>query len=294
MVIPFSDRICVGIPIYKQKPDPVEVAALNQVFLVLSRYPICFVTHESLDLKFYQESFPNAKFRFFDPENFESFDGYNQLLLSKEFYSAFHDFEYLLIYQTDAWVFRDELETWCRRKYDYIGAPWFDNTDPQSPAQMNEVGNGGFCLRRVPTFLRWFVVQERLDVLRRLIRKQGAFRTAFRYSETTKVLASADGQYSIVKSLFSGQSVVAEDLFWSGGSWVEHKDGIRDLKALYLLFLPWLIWFLRKPSSRMASRFSFEVRPSFLYQLNKNKLPFGCHAWAKWEPEFWKEHIAAP
>lgn len=41
--------------------------------------------------------------------------GYNQMMLSREFYQLFNDTEYLLICHTDAWIFRDELEDWCKK-----------------------------------------------------------------------------------------------------------------------------------------------------------------------------------
>ena len=40
-----------------------------------------------------------------------------------------------------------------------------------------------------------------------------------------------------------------------------------------------------------AAKFSFEVNPSLLYKMNNNQLPFGCHGWEKYEPEFWKQYI---
>ena len=45
------------------------------------------------------------------------------------------------------------------------------------------------------------------------------------------------------------------------------------------------------PSCEEASYFSFEVNPSYLYDLN-GKLPFGCHAFEKWEFDtFWSKYI---
>ena len=45
------------------------------------------------------------------------------------------------------------------------------------------------------------------------------------------------------------------------------------------------------PSCEEASFFSFEVNPSYLYNLN-GKLPFGCHAFEKWEfDDFWSKYI---
>ena len=40
-----------------------------------------------------------------------------------------------------------------------------------------------------------------------------------------------------------------------------------------------------------AIKFSFEVNPALLYKMNKHQLPFGCHAWEKYDPVFWKDYI---
>ena len=46
------------------------------------------------------------------------------------------------------------------------------------------------------------------------------------------------------------------------------------------------------PDESIALRFAFEVNPSYLYMQNENKLPFGCHAFEKYEYElFWKDKI---
>ena len=59
----------------------------------------------------------------FNDTYFESIYGYNQLMLNVEFYEAFSK-KYILIYQTDAFIFKDDLNYWCEKDYDYIGAPW--------------------------------------------------------------------------------------------------------------------------------------------------------------------------
>ena len=33
--------------------------------------------------------------------------------------------------------------------------------------------------------------------------------------------------------------------------------------------------------------FAFERHPEVCFARNRNRLPFGCHAWAKWGREFW-------
>ena len=50
-------------------------------------------------------------------------------------------------------MLRDALDEWCAAGYDFIGAPWLICADtPHITAE--KVGNGGFSLRRVSSFLR--------------------------------------------------------------------------------------------------------------------------------------------
>ena len=45
------------------------------------------------------------------------------------------------------------------------------------------------------------------------------------------------------------------------------------------------------PTVETALKFAFEENPEKLYELNGKNLPFGCHAWEKFNPEFWKPHF---
>ena len=49
-------------------------------------------------------------------------------------------------------------------------------------------------------------------------------------------------------------------------------------------------WF-RVPSFEEAAAFAFEMQPRRLFDLNHEVLPFGCHAWWKYDLDFWKPHI---
>jgi 3,5-epimerase/4-reductase len=65
---------------------------------------------------------------------------YNNLLLSKSFWEILKG-EYVLVYQDDTCIFKDNIEDFLI--YDYIGAPW----PPSQEENKNNVGNGGFSLR---------------------------------------------------------------------------------------------------------------------------------------------------
>ena len=82
-----------------------------------------------------------------------SIEKYNKLLLSSVFYEMFKDSKYILITQVDVWIFRDELQYWIDKEYDYIGAPLFLPQNRQSK-KLNKLmlpygGNGGLSLRNV-------------------------------------------------------------------------------------------------------------------------------------------------
>ena len=58
----------------------------------------------------------------------------------------------MLLVQLDVWVFQDDLEYFLNKfdqyDYDYVGAPWYGVWFCED----GEVGNGGFCIRRLEKF----------------------------------------------------------------------------------------------------------------------------------------------
>ena len=63
-----------------------------------------------------------------------------------------------------------------------------------------------------------------------------------------------------------------EDVFWSGFG----RFFIEDFSI---------------PYQEEAIRFAFETEPAHCYSLNNKQLPFGAHAWFKYDREFWKDKI---
>jgi hypothetical protein len=52
-----------------------------------------------------------------------------------------------------------------------------------------------------------------------------------------------------------------------------------------------LIPFFRIPDTQTALRFAFEEQPEIAFELNGKNLPFGCHAWEKFNLRFWIPHF---
>ena len=141
------NTVCVVVPIYLENPTNIEIASFKQVLKVLSNYDIIIYTYKELDVSVYlnEANIYNKSLylEFFDKDYFSSVKGYNRLCLNLDFYKRVSSYKYMLIYQLDAWVFRDELEYWCHKGYDYVGAPWFTNCGTNEGGEtLWSVGNG--------------------------------------------------------------------------------------------------------------------------------------------------------
>lgn len=261
----------VVIPVYKVQPTENELCSLRQCLRILGSHDIRLIAPEGLDLQVYRYTFETFQLplvvEMFQPTYFANISGYNKLMLSKDFYTHFADWEYMLIYQLDAWVFRDELDAWCEKGYDYIGAPWM-----KLNGQLDEVncGNGGFSLRRIPAFIELFDHTGKLWGYRGLAcwyRYRGPIRRRL------LILIGLLLGYRNRLSDFIDKGDENEDLFWAA---LKYKRGKS----------------FRMPLSKEAMLFAFEESPSMLFERTNHSLPFGCHAWKKYEyKSFWERFL---
>ncbi len=162
--------VAVIIPIYQATLQAAEYLSLTQCCQILGKHPIIIIKPASLDIQNILNQFPEIGVRDFPDHYFAGIDSYNQLLISIPFYQTFVNFEFILIYQLDAFVFRDELLSWCAKPYDYIGAPSlhmevFNDLGPTDTEQFTEaltnnrvVLNGGLSLRRVSAVIRYLKI----------------------------------------------------------------------------------------------------------------------------------------
>ena len=109
-------KIIIIIPVYKKLLTEDEILSLKQCFKVLSKYEIRLACPDNLDVSEYNKIIGKTiKTERFAPCLFEGIKGYNELTTNCEFYNRFHDFDFMLIYQLDAWVFYDKLTEWCEK-----------------------------------------------------------------------------------------------------------------------------------------------------------------------------------
>ncbi|NDW17542.1 hypothetical protein D0T53_01260 [Dysgonomonas sp. 216] len=267
----------IVIPIYKAVPSQTEEVSFLQNVKVLSKHLFSIVTHSQLDISYYTDVLEKERVSyqvdFFDRSFFDSLKSYNRLLLSSEFYNCYKQFDYMLITQLDVYVFRDELDMWCNKAYDYIGAPWFSRfRSNHNVAKLEAVGNGGFSLRKIQTFLDVFKYAEKHNKTISLTNFWNVYDLVECNKLTIKnIWLRLRGVNNNLQYYLS--SDIQEDVVWSQIV----PEAYRQFKIATIA---------------EAISFSFESDPSYLLGLNNNILPFGCHAWQKNQyEEFWKNYI---
>lgn len=278
MVERFMINPVVVIPVYKpfDQFTPAEIKAVLQCCRVLKQYDLFFAGPASLPAAGYvqlaQTVKDKASYISFADHYFASVEGYNALLLSTVFYKAFTGYSHLLLYQPDAYVFKDELEHWCKKGYDYIGAPWFEGWTYPVSTNIIGVGNGGFSLRTPKKYIQ---LLKRVAVLKKLKHVCNSLDTK-RFSFFLLFIKLFNHYFKLSSNehlhYLDEAGIVNEDVFWG-----------RNMGTMFTDF--------KVAPAEEALQFAFEANPSFLYQKNHQQLPFGCHAWEKHEPHFWQQFI---
>ena len=260
IVVPFSNRVDLSSD---------EKLSLKHLYYYLNKYDKYQIVQKGFPIVY-----PGFKVKFFDSKFFGSVEAHNKLMLSKNFYLSFAGYKYILIYHLDTLVFSDQLYYWCQAGYDFIGPPWIKH--PHSihvgnPLYEGKVGNGGFSLRNVDSFLKvfdsknmaidpkdyWHPFKSKSRWVK-FINLHKKYLKEFRYFNSV-IFELAKYRYN-------------EDTFWANRS-----------KHYYSNF--------KIPSVKTALRFGFECLPDYCYKLNNNMLPFGCHAWAKNNRKFWEPYL---
>jgi hypothetical protein len=265
----------VVVPLYRSALDETESIALAQCCAVLRLHDLVFVAPEGLDvapaLRIARDSGAIARVERFSPAWFRSTATYNALLLARSFYERFASYDYILVHQLDAFVFSDELDRFCALGYDYVGAPW---SHDESRGRI--VGNGGFSLRKVSAAVRVLDLPESRvpQGIALAWRRHGLLRRPIaEWLQRTHRLDRIMQSQEFLSLAATHLMHVNEDGFW----------GQNCDKLPFFTTAPY----------RDALAFSFETEPEIALQRNGGALPFGCHGWPHYAPEFWRPRIGA-
>lgn len=263
--------VAVVVPLYNRKEFTAdEELSFRHLMRFLGKYDKFLIVPEGLQIS--RPGFYNERF---GKRYFGSLAAHNKLMLSAEFYKRFMDYKYILVYHLDALVFSDQLTQWCKRGFDYIGAPWvkFDGA-PYSgaPGNENKVGNGGFSLRKIESFLK--VIYSKKYSVDPSVYWEQTYASKERYKQLINLPKKLLKQFKVFNNARWEMSryVYNEEHFWANRA--EHYYPEFNIAPL-----------------ETALHFAFECGPRICYEKTNQTLPFGCHAWHKYDREFWEPRL---
>ncbi len=270
---PPRKQVAIAVPLSNRTAfTDGEKTSLQHLLHFLGGYDRFFILPEGSALP---KSYGFEMMRF-GSQYFGSVQAHRKLLFSEEFYERFGDYVYILIYHLDALVFSDKLLEWCRSGFDYLAPPWIPHKDAPyagMPAYEGKVGNGGFSLRKIDGFLG--VLRSRKLWRSPVARMREILRSNRSPSGKALAIAKALGlflpAYNGIRQELD-RYTAPEDHFWANRA-VHYHPGFRIA-----------------PIDR-ALQFAFECVPRYCYEQNQNRLPFGCHAWERYDRDFWQPFL---
>lgn len=267
-------RVAIAVPLsFQNNFSEIEETSLKHLNHFLGEYDRFSMVPQSVDFEL--EGCRTLKF---PDKYFGSADNHSKHLMSEELYRTFEDYEYLLIYHLDALVFSDDLLKWCDAGWDYIAPPWFPNQQTEW-VKKPDVGNGGFSLRKIKSFLQlitttdFHLSPEEYQAYHNsgfthftgLSRFRKRYLKSLRFLHTSKWDILLD--YQIPKKPMGN-----EDVFWGMLASKYNPD------------------FKVAPVDQ-AVHFGFEAIPRHCFEMTHGQLPFGCHAWQKYDRPFWEPYL---
>ena len=268
--LPPSKKVAIVVPLsFPSELSDDEKISLRQIRHYFGDYHKFMVAPEGVEL-----DYPDFEIKRFPRRFFGSAAAHCRMLSLPAFYQEFSDYEFIFFHHLDSLAFSDQLPYWCDTDVDYIGPPFVKCSD--SPWVTNpRVGNGGFTLLRV---------EKALKVLNNRHRsKPGAYwRDLFAWNATPSWISSLEK----VRDFFPF-SIIARRLL---REWEETQDPAAVNRNSDIFWSDDAVRYL--PDFKVATleqglRFAFEVSPKTCLEMNGGKMPFGCHAWARYDRDFW-------
>ena len=270
-----TKRVAIMVPLPSPELGPDDEISMRHLRAHLDHYDKFLLVPRGMTV-----NMPDFQVIQLDHKHFGSAANHNRMLYLPEFWEHFHDYEFVLMYHLDALVFSDQLNEWCDKGYDFIGAPFIHCED--SPwVKIERVGNGGFALYRVPSVLRvlWNRYQQRptkyfedrhwkwIELQKKVLKPLRAAVPQWLRGTLTDPLRNTVKRFDHIEA-----NELGNDGFWAD----EAKRYYPEFKVAPL---------------DDGLRFAFEVAPRTCLERNNGNMPFGCHAWARYDRGFWEECI---
>ncbi len=262
-------KCCVVTPVYRSKLQDLERPSLYSINQHLPNYDHFTIVPHSLSATALDLPLATT-IKSFSDKFFKSPATYNRLLLSRSFYDVFSDYDYMLIVQLDALVLAARLNEWCCAGWDYIGAPWFVGFRQSESRKLAAVGNGGFSLRKISSLVRMLELP-----------RSAVFDGPMQYNKWWR-----QSRWDKLKCRFLRLKQNKSTITWEKylrHFFVGNEDNFWGVCA------PVVDAKFKVPDVGEGLKFAFEVHPRDCFEQSGRNMPFGCHAWAKYDKNFWIE-----
>ncbi len=275
-------KVIVVIPVYK----PVEnlehlekISIKNTIDKFQNLFSIALLNSDKVSPQSYIDYF---KFDFFSFEfTFSTWVEYNALLKKYILYEKLGDYEYMLIVQTDAYVFSNDLNEFFQ--YDYVGAPWLK--DPINNIK-GRVGNGGFSLRNIQKIKSILLCNNQFIGFNSLLYIN--FKQEYKYGKMKRF--NGFKKFTI-QQLFSISINTFFQYFFNNKFESAFKIDSVIEDVFYGVLVPAKFKNYRVSNISEALKFSFDESPHEFFKMNNCQLPIGCHAFIRYYYGFWIKHI---
>lgn len=270
---PIQKRVAIIIPMgLNPSLNEIEKISLRHLDHFIDKHDRFFIIPEGT--RFEYKDYKSKKF---PRKYFGSVAAHARMLYNAKFYHEFQEYEYLFFYHTDAIVLSPNLDYWLDKNYDYIGPPWI--TSEKTPwVTKPRVGNSGFALLKVESIER--------ALRNRVLSKPHLYWSSI-FVRNGKKLEKAMPFLRKLNRRFPNLILLRDMLH----EWDRSETNKNNTDLFYSdrakLYYP---EFTVAPFEE-GLRFGFEVEPQRCFEMNNRELPFGAHAWYKYDKAFWEPHL---
>lgn len=264
-----SIRPVIVVPVHKAVPTALETVSLRQLGKIMVGRNIVLVSPKGIDTQIYKRLIAGAEDLKVEPHWMASIKAYNRMMISPLLYTSLQDYSHMLLHEPDAILLSDDLDFWCAQPFDYIGAPWLRQDDSEFGASLAAGANGGLSLcnlaamRRVTTsWQRWHSWRHVMGDLFEGVR-----------GDTFKLRRG-------LLAAYPGGLLRGAHRFYATG-W--------DL--FFTCVVPPLVPDFRLAPPDVCVRFAWELASFICIRYTDGDLPFGLHAWAKYDFEFLRPYM---
>lgn len=265
-------KLCVVVPVHKAFLSEEETLSLKACYEHLNKYD-CFLLHpKEMNVEHYVSIHPDLILMPVDPSWLSSTKSYNEMKMSLAFYQLFGQYNYLLTYELDAFIFHSRFDECNAFDFDFIGAPLFNNyTKANRDAAFTKGCNSGFSMRNIQSCIAVLRQKKKLYIKWRIAR--------------FFIVNS-----SLLRNYLKRENWQKQTLFYSHQLTDFFKKKYFHEDIIWTQMVPLQFPQFKVADTASAAKFSFELNPERLFILNHYQLPLGCHAWRK-HYDFWKDFI---